>query len=646
MARIQPEVKEINLKTNRIVFDNGLSYEMPSQIREMYENPNIQERYQSLIDEDRESIKNLEKYPLMGEVGAFTRGIGQSALGNFVKSYITSPAFSAYEAITPREGQQEKPFYERVGENLKSRRIAQNVSDQEIKEKYPFSYKFGELMGLGSDIGAAMTIPGGSIVEGAALGFGSSPPIYEDPIETLKGTAMGGAIGYGVGKIGEKLSNVASDRAAQREFEAARKVYPEQMQKARNEFRNLQREKLERSSAELKGGIHKSSLDNQGFIQRNLNLSEDAGSAATNAVEKFVTRLEGALPENLTTKEVVKIVDSLEGRIAKASREELPYFMEYKQHLVDRIPIGTAYNQVKERFSEEVINATRFGGKGLGNIIDNNVKNVITKMNPEEFYNSLVSGDLEGIIRNEIKEGYKKYYGDRFSGKSSEKAKYLRNVDQRADDFLEKNTNWLSDDLQQKALSANELAKYVHKKASSRIRNATGSPNPYMNIPPTNELILPNKPIKPEIGKMAEYFESTPYQPSQSLGNTANESLSIGLMGKVLGLPGKALSGMRALYGAGKAGGEGVMRFLTSPTKISEMTREVIVRGGLPILVESIANTYPSYEKGILLDTLDRQDAVAELENNPYIPLEQKAILQAKINRGRSIEELKDFERG
>jgi hypothetical protein len=33
---------------------------------------------------------------------------------------------------------------------------------------------------------------------------------------------------------------------------------------------------------------------------------------------------------------------------------------------------------------------------------------------------------------------------------------------------------------------------------------------------------------------------------------------------------------------------------------------------------------------------------VAEIESNPYIPIEEKAILQARINRGTSLEDLQE----
>lgn len=642
MARVEPQVKEINLKTNRLVFDNGIEYELPKNVRSLYENENVQKSYQDLIKEDRETREKIEQYPLLGEANAFTRGIGQSAVGTFLKNYVTGPAFSAYEAMTPKEDQKEKSFLERTQENLKGRGIARTVSDEEIKEKYPFSYKFGEWMGLGSDLGA----PIGRVIKspagvGAAYGFASSPPIYEDPEGTIKGTATGAALGYGIGKLGE----VASQRSARRGYKSDLEKLPREQQEARSAFRRAQAEKLEKASQELQGGVSRESLKVNDFINRALNLSESAGSREAASVEKFLTKIESGLPDNLKNSDIVKVFDSLEGRMARATPEELPLFEAAKQHLVEQIPIGAAYNRVKDKIGSQIVENFRFGDGKLGKVIDGRVRKVVEEMNPEEFYNTLMDGSFKDIIKNEVKEGFKEFYGNKYSGKSSGKAAYLRGVEERAENFVEKNMDWIEKDLFDLAKEANEWANYVHKRVSSRVRNATGSPNPTMDIPPTNQLIMPPEPVEPYSGWLARRFEDTPFTPMSDLKDVGKKSAGMGLIGKILGIPaayGKAA--LKGVAGGARTGLEGTARFLTAPTRVSEMTRDVIMRGGIPVLVESIANTYPSYEKGILLDPMDRIDAVAEVENNPYIPLEQKAILQAKINRGRNIEELKEFQ--
>lgn len=644
MARIEPQLKEINLKTNKLVFDNGIEYEMPPEIRAIYEKPSVRNTSQRLLEEDRATREQLENIPGGGQLNAFTRGIGTSALGNFLKNYVTSPIIGGYEALETQEGQEGKGFLERAGENIQGRRIAHQIANEEIREKHPFTYKAGEWGGIISDIrtplGRAQKSP---MAVGGLFGLASSPPIYEDPEAALKGTATGAAIGYGTGKALEGLTKVANQRGALRKYAAESEAYPQKVKEAKESFRKTQLDKLNKASPTFRKGVSKESLKNQQFINQTLKVSEDAGTKGALEAEKFINTVESGLPAHLSAQESVKLIDVVEGGIAKASPEAVPFLQSYKDHLVVVLPEGAAYQAVKSSVAPQIIERSRMGGTKLGKIADKKVSDLIENMNPAEFYESLNSGELSNLIRNEMKEAYKEFYASRYSGKSGGKAKYLREVEERAEDFVNKQ-DWLQNDILSLRNEANDLYNYTQKRASTGVRNATGTPNPIVpEIPPTNQLELPPEPVPPQTGRLAQRFEK-PFNPSEQMAESAGNSLAWGGLGKLLGFPGAmGKAAFKGVLGAGKTAAEGMGRFLTAPTRVSELTRESLKKGGIPTIVKSISSTYPSYDKGILLDPMDRRDAVSELENNPYIPLEQKALLQAKINRGRSIEELKEF---
>jgi flagellar biosynthesis GTPase FlhF len=151
---------------------------------------------------------------------------------------------------------------------------------------------------------------------------------------------------------------------------------------------------------------------------------------------------------------------------------------------------------------------------------------------------------------------------------------------------------------------------------------------PYVGEPP-----LPPPPsLPPEVGYLAERFESQPMNPFQKGG------MALGTMGvgKMFGLPGVGkivAGGMGA-----KAALEGTLRGITSPAALPSAARRVIGRNGIQVVVREIAMDYPSYQNGVIQDPMERREAVAQLENDTEIPIENKSVIQAYINRGKNLE--------
>ena len=639
MAVQKVKPKQVDLKNDRVILEDGRVLPLDPELKQRLTNPESRKITSGVLAEERDWLKKQEDVPVvggvLGSIYAMSKAVGDSDFGiwkNLLSKYALDPAAAATSKTD-------------LGtvDTIKAQKRGRSIAAKEAQEKYPLSYKVGQGLAIASDFGTSLPklLSRSPLATGAAYGFSAAPPLYEDPEATAKGTLTGAALGYAGGRAMEGLGRVASQRGALRRFAQESEAFPQQTREAREAFRQTQREKLNSASTDLRRGVAKESLKNEEFLNRTLRVSDIAGSKEAGSVQKFINTIKSGLSGRLSANDVVRIFDAVEGRIIRATAEELPLLQAYKSHLVDVIPVGAAHQAVKESIGRQVIERVKIGGDKLGKVVDKRISDVVEKMTPEEFYASLSNGNLANVVRTEIKEGYKDFYASRYSGKTKGKENYLRGVEERAESFVNKQADWINKDINALRSEANDLASYVYKITSSRIRNATGSPNPIApTIPPTNRLQLPQQPVRPQTGGMAERFEQ-PFRPFEQVTNALSGSANAGFLGKVLGIPGSlAKAGVGAVTGVGRTVVEGAGRLLTSPHRLSEMTRDIIARGGIPVLIESIAATYPSYDKGILLDPLDRQDAVAELENNPYIPLEQKAILQAKINRGRSLEEL------
>ena len=80
------------------------------------------------------------------------------------------------------------------------------------------------------------------------------------------------------------------------------------------------------------------------------------------------------------------------------------------------------------------------------------------------------------------------------------------------------------------------------------------------------------------------------------------------------------------------------MKGLTSPTAAGQVARQTFQQGGIEAIA-SWAQKYPSFHDGILDNPQDRRSLTKEVEDDFSIPLEQKAIIQSKINRGKPLDQ-------
>lgn len=178
-------------------------------------------------------------------------------------------------------------------------------------------------------------------------------------------------------------------------------------------------------------------------------------------------------------------------------------------------------------------------------------------------------------------------------------------------------------------------------------------PSASANIPPTinppqalpmpakpNLMGTPTPPMAQSFYPQAEPTMPLPQNFAESAGDFLEKPL-LGGEGKGLNNPMLKLGGLKYLLGKSALPAEAAylgMKGLTSPTAAGEMARMTFKQGGVQAIV-SWAERYPSYQNGILQDPRDRRSLTKELEDAPDIPIEQKAIFQSKINRGKPLDQ-------
>ena len=152
------------------------------------------------------------------------------------------------------------------------------------------------------------------------------------------------------------------------------------------------------------------------------------------------------------------------------------------------------------------------------------------------------------------------------------------------------------------------------------------SPKPAYMTPET--FLAQPEPILPRPEGLADYAGDLLEKPL--LGGTKGAVNSFTKLAGLKYLLGKAALPIEGAYLAAKG--------ITSPEIGGQVARMTFKQGGLQF-IQQMAQKYPSYENGVLQNPQDRRSLTREIEDNHEIPIEQKAILQSKINRGKPLDQ-------
>ena len=689
MAVVPGQIKSIDRKTKMIELEDGRSIPLPDDLAFEILGSKAAHEKKGRMSQAVQDVQSLtEKIPGGGAIGAAATGFGDTSIFPRLANNFLDYAGEAIPSISSGEGQEGLGFFERLGENVSAIRAGRNEGRQKIAQQHPTATTVGQVGGLAADLAAPIPkgLPKNPIGQGAALGAlysaGSDKNILEDPLGVAQEVGTGAALGGAIGGIGSKLENVARDRAALRSHPELLKQHQQATTAAEKQFLTEMARKLDTVQTELRGaGIGKESLAVNEFINREIGSSAIAGSPQAKGLSSFFESLEKSAPAHLNSGELKNLFNAIEGKLATAASEEIPILNAFRQHLVDVLPQGAANSAVKYKYGDRIFNSFEkevdktvssflsdkkmiqdlkkfVGDKPIDNLstdIKKFVKSGYDKISPAEFMNDISSGNLKDRLLWYFDNNQKL---NELTTKLDETLTNLQNIAPiaqlrspeiqnlvKARDKLNQMRsaveNKLATQIQSNSLSSSIYEKDVADKVRSKISNAVGASG--TPRPPTNARPIPGAPPPaPQVSGTAQFFETpdfykTNLQRVANVGKSIPGAVGVGALGYALGAP---KAGVAAGVGATAAGLTALLRGATSPTALGAFAREGIQRGGIRMIVESIADKYPSYRNGVLTDPQDRRSAAAEIEQDQDLKLEDKAVLQARINRGLSIEKL------
>ena len=81
-------------------------------------------------------------------------------------------------------------------------------------------------------------------------------------------------------------------------------------------------------------------------------------------------------------------------------------------------------------------------------------------------------------------------------------------------------------------------------------------------------------------------------------------------------------------------------RALTSPSLGGKLLRGGLEQGArTAAIIDQLAQKYPSYHDGVVEDPQERRSLTKEIENERQMSMEEKAVFQSKVNRGKPLQE-------
>jgi len=438
------------------------------------------------------------------------------------------------------------------------------------------------------------------------------------------------------------------------------------------------------------------------FIEDSLQKSGLAGSREANQATRILKSLfpEG---EILTSNELASRYKALEGAIQKATPEVREVLNEFKTFMGDRLPTiladNMAYSRVvpalKKQVEREVFSVLDSMGIAesgvasrsyLKNRASTNINQLFREMTPEDFIQKMQTGEvrnliLKGVINpNDFSSGglaSLKSGRKPLAMSSSELERLGINIPNPSQIKYDEFSNLFMTKLD-KALAKAELKMIAtdvdaSTKLGAKVRKTYGTAEPVAPpnapiapepmaaplppgelppIPPTQlpppvaPPLAPPMPGKPNL--MAEPGAPMPIpEPilpgAQGMAERAGDMLEKPLLqgggGQMNNL--MKLGGLKYLLGKAALPAEAAylgMKGLTSPTAAGEVARMSFKQGGIQA-IEMWAQKYPSYHNGILENPQERRSLTKEVEDDFEIPIEQKAVIQSKINRGKPLQE-------
>ena len=451
----------------------------------------------------------------------------------------------------------------------------------------------------------------------------------------------------------------------------------------------LQSKEQERFSAEVMKNVEKISQtldkgqkipsENFGvgkFIEDQLETSVFAGTKDAAEASKFLTTLfkEG---RQMTAEGLERTLKSVEERIQRAAPGVRDILIDFKDYIGKQIPRVISEAKFSDRFGSKIqSDISRAIDKTIKEVVPKNDTRMISRvkdyfsdfqfqMNPD-FFKSLENGTLDEHILLSIDKHFfdqvtpPKEIAKQLGIKPKTKALTTIHENERAvlTEFSKKLPENIQSALERYPAERSVIEETINKRLGLSPQKIKGTA-PSVPVPP--EIPPPVIPPKeyPQLQTIPQKYVPQPFVPSRvpevpgavTSAERLGDVLEKPIMSSGKGVAESPIAKIAALkYILGKAAlpieatalaGYGAAKAATAPTTMGQAIRQAIKTGGgnaVPNAINSyLRDNFESYSDGILEDPYERMRASSEIEQVPFLGIEEKAHFQTKINRGKPL---------
>lgn len=434
------------------------------------------------------------------------------------------------------------------------------------------------------------------------------------------------------------------------------------------------------SSSLGKATIPEAALAIEDFIVNNIDRTALAGTPEASSISKFIRTVFKTPKEGMTGKHLEQAYKALEDRVATSQGAERDLLLGLKDTLAQKMPSviaeASVYGKYGSPLAKEAVKDVVTSVSKLTEKLDPLVKSGLDKHAKKDIFSELEkslsdeilavfennSGNFSeaitnGTLLNELEQTIskspaliqlKEAASQARLGKGSRQfplfigndlpvfLNQVESIPQKLINRIESRMSKIANNAEvDKALKMQQVDKFFGKTKGA----AQAIPEPVAVAP--QQTITPNLqevPTLPQAQTRSEGFmnwiEDTGVRQQlatlkSTFGNYGNAA-GAGAVAKLAGLP-------LAKVVAGGAVGTAGVKLLTSPGMAGRVARQSLKQGLLQSYIQSRAQGYPSFRSGILDDPQDRRMLTREIEDDPSLSLEDKAVYQAKINRGQPL---------
>ena len=466
-----------------------------------------------------------------------------------------------------------------------------------------------------------------------------------------------------------------TNQSAAREAEVQRLA---QVQQTENQaFQQANNASVNRIAKTMgKQSISNEALGVEEFINQAIDTSAHAASSEGNFASKFLrTVFKGDKNGKITGTSLSKGVQALDAAILKSEGAVKQLLTEYKTFLNQSLPDRLASGYVFEKWAPKITNGTAPLEKKLSGILSTSgkINETLSQRlgkNYVDNFNNAINQSINDVIsgfKGNLHQIDPTILRQEISSVISATPEYQK-MWQRVETMFPD----LTPELAMKAIPEygvlrTSLEKYPEILAERIAKNADkykadiandfltkgGVTQSALNKAPVSPTIVPQPPqvapaqtfqpftqpvpVMPEpqgvYGKLASGLESLRNTGVKETVSNVKNSIPTAALAKLAGLP----VAKAALGGAAVATGA---RALTSPSLGGKLLRGGLEQGArTAAIIDQLAQKYPSYHDGVVEDPQERRSLTKEIENERQMSMEEKAVFQSKVNRGKPLQE-------